>query len=170
MTRLLPATLAGAALLVSGCPEKKGGGDGLRTVDRVIDGDTIELDGGERVRLILIDSPELDEDDCWSDEAWEHLSGLIGAAKVRLEYDVEREDHFGRTLAYVYAGDLFLNAKMVEDGAACVWRIPPNGNDFVTYFESLEEGAQAADRGLWGACSLPAPCEHSFAPAEAPGR
>jgi micrococcal nuclease len=52
----------------------------------------------------------------------------------------------------VYADDVFLNAKMIEDGYACVLIIPPNGAEFETFLESLESGAQTAGRGLWGAC------------------
>ena len=172
MIRLLPATLAGAALLVTGCNGGGGGGAKSHTVAAVVDGDTIEIEDGERVRLIGIDTPETSSpEECWGDEAYAHLASLIGSSKVRLEYDVEREDAFDRTLAYVYTvdDDVFVNAKMLEDGAACLLLIPPNGEQFETYFASLEEGAQTADRGLWGACGgcdTPA----SFAPRGGPAR
>lgn len=166
MRRLLPATLLGAALLPAGCSGGGGGGGSkMHTVAAVIDGDTIEIEGGERVRLIGIDTPETSApEECWGDEAYAHLADLIGPSKVRLEYDVEREDAFERTLAYVYTeDDVFLNARMLEDGAACLLIIPPNGAEYEAYFETLQEGAQTADRGLWG------PCGGCNTPAFAPG-
>ena len=145
--------LFASLLLTAGCNGEDGGGKRLYAVEAVIDGDTIDLDDGRRIRLLGIDAPERGTNaECWGDEALNHLSSLIGSTKVSLEYDVEREDDYGRTLAWVHAGDVFVNAKMVEDGAACVLIIPPNGAEFESYLETLESGAQAANRGLWGAC------------------
>lgn len=140
-------------LACSACTGDGGGGAKLYTVEKVVDGDTIDLDDGRRVRLLGIDAPERGSDvECWGDEAFNHLSALLGDSKVDLEYDVERMDVYGRTLAWIHADGVFINAKMVDDGAACVLIIPPNGAEFETYLESLESGAMTAGRGLWGAC------------------
>lgn len=145
--------LLGLFLACSACTGDGGGGAKLYTVESIIDGDTIDIDDGRRIRLLGIDTPERGTNaECWGDEAFNHLAALLGDSKVSLEYDVEREDVYGRTLAWVRAEGVFINAKMVDDGAACVLIIPPNGAEYETYLESLESGATTAGRGLWGAC------------------
>lgn len=145
--------LLGLFVTCSACTGDGGGGAKLYAVESVIDGDTIDIDDGRRIRLLGIDSPERGTNpECWGDEAFNHLAALLGDSKVKLEYDVEREDVYGRTLAWVRAEGVFINAKMVDDGAACVLIIPPNGAEYETYLESLESGAMTAGRGLWGDC------------------
>ena len=75
-----------------------------RTVSRVIDGDTLELQGGENVRLIGIDTPEPDNlvQLVEAAEACGFLRGLTEGKKVRLEYDQNKTDMYDRTLAYLY--------------------------------------------------------------------
>jgi endonuclease YncB( thermonuclease family) len=77
------------------------------TVVRVIDGDTLEVSGGTRVRLIGVDAPETgaanSSGSCFGVEATRYMTELVPpGTPVRLVYDVERYDQFGRTLAYVY--------------------------------------------------------------------
>lgn len=146
--------LLAALLCASACTGDKGGGDKLYTVASIHDGDTFTLEGGTIIRMLGIDTPERPPEppECYGDEALNHLAEMIGDQKVKLEYDVERFDDYGRTLAWVHAGDVFLNAKQVEDGYACVLIIPPNGQEYETYLETLESGAQTALRGLWGTC------------------
>ena len=74
---------------------------------------------------------------------------LVGGKKVRLEYDVGRTDQYGRTLAYVYAGDVFVNAELVRSGYAMVYTFPPNVEYYKT-FVALQEEARKQKRGLWG--------------------
>ena len=152
----VPVAALLAILSLSGCSGGDGDGGAKKyTVAEVLDGDTIDLENGTRVRLLGIDAPERSSPaECYGVDAFNHLSSLIGASKVTLEYDLETEDAFGRDLAYVYAGDVHLNAKMLQDGAACVlWLASsPNGEDWKPYFDTLEEGADASDLGLWGAC------------------
>lgn len=144
-----------ALAVLSGCTGEKGGGAKLYTVASIHDGDTLTLEDSTIIRLLGIDTPERppEPEECYGDEALNHLQTLIGAQKVKLEYDEERFDNFGRTLAWVRTeDDTFVNAKQVEDGFACVLIIPPNGSEYETFLETLESGAQAASRGLWGAC------------------
>lgn len=125
-------------------------------VRRVVDGDTIELDDGTKVRLIGIDTPESVDPrrpvECLGKEAAAHTASLLPPGTlVRLEYDVEREDRYGRTLAYVYrAGDgLFVNAQIAADGFAQQLTIPPNVAEADEIAAAVAE-ARANGRGLWG--------------------
>lgn len=129
-----------------------------RTVARVVDGDTIVLDDDVRVRLIGIDTPETKDPrrpvECFGQEASAHMIKLLPAGtRVRVVYDVERTDRYGRTLAYLYrASDgLFVNAAMVRDGFASAYTVPPNvahADEFV----ALNREARETGRGLWSAC------------------
>lgn len=142
------------ALLLA-TPACTGGGTGAsgRAVQQVVDGDTFDLEGGERIRMLGIDTPERGTNaECWGDEAFNYLSSKIAGRTVELEYDVVREDDFGRTLAYVRVGDELVNATMLSEGQACLLIIPPNGAEYETYFASLEDEARITGRGLWAAC------------------
>lgn len=104
-----------------------------RSVERVVDGDTLIVDGGERVRLIGIDTPETKAEDrpveCFGPEASAHLAFLLASGSdVRLAYDEESSDQYGRTLAYVYrrSDGLFVNAALVEGGYARAGSYRPN--------------------------------------------
>lgn len=124
----------------------------------MVDGDTIVVQGGERVRLIGIDTPETKDPrrgvQCFGKEASRRTSSLLpSGTEVRLAYDVERFDRYDRALAYVYrsADGLFVNAALVRDGYASAYTYPPNvahADEFV----ALQREAREADRGLWGAC------------------
>jgi len=99
-----------------------------RAVERVIDGDTIVLRGGERVRLIGVDAAELKDPD--GPRAKECLRDILGDDRVRLEYGPQRRDRFGRTLAYVETKDaaghvIDLNESLILSGcAAAMTRYP----------------------------------------------
>lgn len=133
------------------------------TVDHVVDGDTIVVDGGERVRLIGIDTPETKDPrepvGCFGREAARRTGNLLApGTRVRLAYDVERTDRYDRTLAYVYrVGDgLFVNAELVRGGYAYAYTYPPNvahADELV----ALQRDAREAGRGLWGACPVDDP-------------
>lgn len=118
---------------------------------RVIDGDTIELENGTRVRYIGIDTPERDE--CFSAETTEANKQLVDGKRVRLETDVQKLDQYGRTLAYVYVGEVFVNKKLVENGYAKVSTFPPNVK-YVEIFQAAQKQARENKRGLWadGVC------------------
>lgn len=126
----------------------------LTTVERIIDGDTLVISGEVRIRLIGVDTPEVDDDECYADQATAFLTSLIQVGtEVELVYDVERFDRFGRTLAYVYRADdgLFVNAELMSEGYAQVLTIPPNvahADEFV----ALQQEARAKELGLWSAC------------------
>ena len=131
-------------------------GPSVATVARIIDGDTVELDTGDNVRYLLIDTPESTggADDCYGEEAKEFNRSLVEGQTVSLYYDVECEDMYGRLLAYVYVGDREVNRLMIERGYACVLHIPPNGEQYVDQYEDLEDDARDAGVGMWGACAV----------------
>lgn len=143
-----------AIALLLATPACTGGGGGSgRTVVEVIDGDTFDLEGGERIRMLGIDTPERGTNaECWGDEAFNFLSAKIGGQIVTLEYDLVRVDDFGRTLAYVRVGDELVNATMLSEGQACLFIFPPNGQEYEAYFAALENEARTAGRGLWATC------------------
>ncbi|MBI4022893.1 thermonuclease family protein [Candidatus Berkelbacteria bacterium] len=122
-------------------------------VTSVIDGDTIEVEGGERVRYIGIDTPEttLGKNDCYGQAAVERNRELVDGQRVRLERDVEPFDKYGRTLAYVTVGKTFVNEVLVAEGFASTLTIPPNVR-FADHFAELAAEAREEGRGLWGAC------------------
>lgn len=123
-------------------------------VERIIDGDTIELDTGERVRYLLVDTPESvnGATDCFGQNAKQFNYDLVFGKTVQLTYDVEPKDRFGRLLAYVTVDGVDVNRRLVERGYACVLYIPPNGTDRRAEFEALEAEARSSARGMWGVC------------------
>jgi len=141
-------------LLLGGCGSGDRCGPSNAVVSRIIDGDTIELAGGEKVRYLMIDTPESTggADDCYGQESKSYNEALVLNREVNLIYDVECTDHYDRLLAYVKVDGQEVNTRMVEYGYACVLHIPPNGEDRETEFETLEAEAKAADRGMWGVC------------------
>lgn len=123
------------------------------TVVRVIDGDTFEIDGGQRVRMIGIDTPESVKPghpvERYGKEASEYTRKLLEDQQVRLVFDVELYDAYKRLLAYVYLPDgTFVNEKLLRDGYARVLTIPPNVAHAKT-FVAAEREAREQLRGLW---------------------
>jgi micrococcal nuclease len=134
-------------------------------VARVIDGDTIELESGVRIRYLLVDTPEI-PGDCFAEEAKQFNSALVLGKTVRLSYDQECTDRFGRSLAYVTVGGQEVNSLLVERGYACVLFIPPDGASRADELKALELEAKNAHRGLWSACDpLPPACTRGRRPA-----
>lgn len=145
---------------VSGDHEAESPPAGLDTVvDRIVDGDTLYVrDLDERVRLIGIDTPETKHPDvgvqCFGREATSYLEELVSpGTAVRVVYDVQRIDRYGRPLGYLYRLDdgAFINLIMVRDGYAQVATNPPNVRH-VDEFVEAERQARSATRGLWSAC------------------
>lgn len=129
--------------------------DETTLVTRVIDGDTIEIEGGERVRLIGVDTPETVHPkksvQCFGKEASAHTKELLEGKRVRLEADVEDKDRYGRLLRYIWIGDELINATMLRDGFGSLLTIPPNVR-YVERFRAAQKDAREAKRGLWSAC------------------
>ncbi|MCA9536930.1 MAG: thermonuclease family protein [Myxococcales bacterium] len=153
--RALCAVL-GALALVSCVPATDGSACGptRAVVARVIDGDTVELEGGERVRYLLVDTPENTSSvECFGAEATAFNRALVEGREVRLTYDVACTDRFDRLLAYVEVDGRVVNQLLVEQGYACVLHIPPNGEELAPLYEDLETRAVDEGRGLWSVCA-----------------
>src|SRR5262249_27610607 len=125
-------------------------------VVHVDDGDTIDVwvEGRrERVRYIGIDAPEIAHDGVGGargGEAAKRLNrALLGSRRLRLAFDPERRDRYGRLLAYVWLGGTMINVEIVRHGFARVLTIPPNVR-YERWFTTAEAEARAASRGLWG--------------------
>ena len=150
---LLPLIAPLAAPALAACDPGGRCGPDTGVVARVIDGDTVELESGERVRYLLVDTPESTTSvECYGPEAKGFNADLVEGAEVALLYDAECTDRFDRLLAYVSVAGREVNSILVERGFGCVLHIPPNGADRVEEFRSLQEVARAEGRGLWGAC------------------
>ena len=122
-------------------------------VRRVIDGDTFELENGERVRLIGIDSPEYEplknHVQFFGKEASDYARGLLDRKKIRLENDIEPRDKYGRTLAYAYLEDgQLVNRLLVREGHARAKYFPPNGR-YRRELNNAQKEAQKSKKGLW---------------------
>ena len=138
--------------------------DGLATVTKVDDGDTIEVDIGgrsETIRMLGIDTPETRHPtqpvECFGAEATARTAEMLPEGpEVRLVRDVEARDRFGRLLAYVYRSedDLFVNLSLAEEGFAAALDIAPNGAHAVELGGAVSR-ARAAGTGLWGVCGGP---------------
>ncbi|MFL5870686.1 MAG: thermonuclease family protein [Solirubrobacterales bacterium] len=127
-------------------------------VTRVVDGDTIEVDyqgHNEDVRYIGVDTPESVKPDtpvqCYALAASHFNERLVEGEDVRLTFDAERRDVYGRLLAYVHLGPTFVNAELVRRGYARTLTISPN-TQHASLFDRLERAAADAGRGLWGRC------------------
>jgi micrococcal nuclease len=144
------------AFLGVGCGDPAPCAPARAHVERVVDGDTVVLEGGERVRYRIIDTPEMgDAPECYGPEAAAFNRDLVAGREVHLAYaDVCRDRH-GRLLADVSVEGLDVSAALVERGYACVRYLPDGPDDRVDALRALEDEARAAGRGLWGACARP---------------
>ncbi|MGD2152279.1 MAG: thermonuclease family protein [Gemmatimonadales bacterium] len=118
------------------------------TIQRIVDGDTIECDEVGRVRLIGMDTPELSQEP-YGTLAADALAGLAPVgSRVELERDVELRDQYGRTLAYVWVDGLQVNWALVRQGWAVLLTYPPNVQ-YVDWYTDAERRARADSVGLW---------------------
>lgn len=121
-------------------------------VTKVIDGDTIEVNHNQKVRMIGIDTPETVDprrpDQCFGKEASQKTKELLEGRIIRLEKDISETDSFNRLLRYVYINDTFINETLVRDGYAKVASFPPDIK-FQELFRQAETEARENQRGLW---------------------
>ncbi len=122
-------------------------------VERVVDGDTIIVSGLGRIRLIGVDTPETVDPrrpvEFFGREASAFTKRMLDGKRVRLEYDWERTDKYGRTLAYVHLPDgTLVNAEIIRQGYGHAYtRFPFK---YLDEFRQHEREAREAGRGLWG--------------------
>lgn len=158
LNRILPFLLISLSLLITAtCSDRA---ETYLKVTEVNDGDTVTvvtksffgiIIKTEKVRLIGIDAPELAQEP-WGRRAKNHLRKILRESdwQVKVEIDVQSRDRYGRVLAYLWTkGGEMINYKMVRDGYAMVYTVPPN----VKYAEKLLEAQRLAreeGRGIWG--------------------
>jgi len=124
----------------------------LYKVTKVIDGDTIEIEGGQKVRYIGVDTAEMDDKDpvklCYAQKAFEKNKELVEGKEIRLEKDVSEKDKYGRLLRYVYVGEIFVNDYLVRNGYANAVTYPPDVK-YQEQFRQAEEEAKNNNLGFW---------------------
>ncbi len=123
------------------------------TVKSVADGDTFTTTKGEKVRLLGINTPETRKDtkpaQPFGKKAKQALKKLIDGKQVRLTFDKEKKDRYGRTLAHIYTRNgLWINGEMVRQGLAHVYTFAPN-TKFANRLTSIEQQAIRNNRGMW---------------------
>jgi micrococcal nuclease len=127
--------------------------DSWFSVKWVADGDTIVLTDGRHVRYIGIDTPEIDHENQKAEplgyKARSFNRKLLENRKIRLVYDREKKDKYGRTLAYVYrSDDLFVNLALLKQGLAHVLHKYPNVSKEAELLSAQRE-AMEKQKGIW---------------------
>ena len=124
-------------------------------VVRVIDGDTIELESGDRVRYLGIDTPETVHPnkpvECYGPEASDRNKKLVEGRKVKLLKDSSDRDSYDRLLRYVFVDGVFVNGDLVWNG----YEYARSYRDNLMFYQTLvqlERSAREGNRGLWGTC------------------
>ena len=131
-------------------------------VTKVIDGDTIVLENGEKVRYLGINTPELNHPkkkvECFSNQAYKKNKELVLGKKVFLKKDVSEKDKYGRLLRYVFLDEKmstdtasFVNLYLVKNGFAYAVTFPPDVK-YTDLFLTAQKEAQQKNLGLWQKC------------------
>jgi micrococcal nuclease len=132
----------------------------LVQVTRVIDGDTVELQTGETVRYIGIDTPETVHPDkpemCFGRAASHKNNELVKDKWVRLEKDVSDTDRYGRLLRYVWVDGVLINELLVKEGFALSSTYPPDVK-YQNLFVAAQKHARDNNLGLWSECQNATP-------------
>jgi micrococcal nuclease len=143
-----PSAFLFAALLAAQAATTQSAG-----VRQVLDGDTVILDDGRHLRLIGINAPELGKngapDQPLAAQSRERLAQLVRGQRIRLVFERERQDHYGRLLAHLLLPDGSSVAQiLLREGLGWAVAIPP---DIDRLRENLaaESEARAARRGVW---------------------
>ena len=159
MLRLLGIpVIAAVALALLSVPAATSAPSAVYRVSRVIDGDTIELGNGQRVRLVQIDTPEVYNGyECYGQEASLIAKRLLPAGTpvwLLLEPASDPVDRYGRLLRYVIRArdGVNVNLRLVAVGAAAPWFYDGERGRYFATLQTLAKGAKARRLGLWGAC------------------
>jgi len=124
-------------------------------VAKIVDGDTITMSNGEKVRLIQIDTPELASKECYGNQAKMDLIRLLNQpGEVLLTSDpmLDKVDKYGRSLRYVFIGKTNLNLKLIEIGAAAPYFYRSEKGIYAAQFLKAAQNAQKLGLGLWRMC------------------
>jgi len=132
---------------------------GLRkgTVSRVIDGDTIELSSGEKIRYLEVSTPEMSPLECYAQEATQKNSELVLGKTIYIQPPTKgAKESWERTLAYVFTDEYFVFLELVKNGYAIV-ELYASPNEFYDLLKQAENDARLNNRGLWGKCNSEKP-------------
>lgn len=157
MRTLIGALLASIVVLLVGTGGAHDAAPVYR-VDHVVDGDTIALRNGLRVRLVQIDTPEVYfGTECYGPQASARTKRLLPVgSRVRLfvEPATDRVDQYGRLLRYVVrvSGAVNVNIRLVAVGAAAPYFYRGRRGLYARRLEALAKRARARRLGLWKAC------------------
>ncbi|HTU25876.1 MAG TPA: thermonuclease family protein [Pirellulales bacterium] len=138
---------------------------GEHHVVRTVDGDTLLVDRHTRLRLIGVNAPETVKPDWpvepWGPEASAFTKQFVSGGSVRLEFDDERIDEYGRELAYVYVGDRMLNEELLLRGLARWEKNYHYSPAMKRRFQAAQDEARRKHVGIWsgkrGPLDAPAP-------------
>lgn len=165
MPRLERSLLACVLLVLSSaapaCAPPSTCGPSSAVVDRAVDGDTLELADGQKVRMLLVDAPETTsgKNDCFGQQAAQFTADRVTGKTVQLKYDEAGcRDRFNRLLAYVTVDGVELNKALAEQGLACTLYVAPAGMSRRDEFETYEAQAKTSRIGMWGQCTT-VPCD-----------
>jgi len=129
--------------------------DDKLVITRVVDGDTVEIENGTKIRYIGVNTPETKDPrkgvECFGMEAYEFNKTLVEGKTVTLEKDVSETDKYGRLLRYLWIEDKLINEELVKQGFASVATYPPD----VKYYKRLLDAQNYAkdnQLGLWKKC------------------
>jgi len=125
------------------------------TITKVYDGDTITLDTGEKVRLLQIDTPELSPAECYGKEARSTLLTLLktpGQIAFKIDPNLDEVDKYGRLLRYLFIGNINVNLKMVELGAATPYFYKGDKGRYAAQILKAAQIAKSKSIGLWKKC------------------
>lgn len=130
----------------------------IATVIAVLDGDTVVLDDGAKVRYLGVDAPEMDHEtgrhECYAREAYERNTAWVLGRRVSLAYDDALRDEHGRLLAYVSTPEgMSVNAQLIREGLAYVFHGAEGFSRF-REFAALQREAVLARRGMHGRCAV----------------
>ena len=124
---------------------------------RVIDGDTIEIEGNIKLRYIGINTPELHDPkrpvECFGQIPSDENKKLVEGKEIYIQRDISETDKYKRLLRYVWVGDLFVNDYLIRQGFAQVSTFPPDVK-YIPQFLTAQTEAQNNVRGLWKDCPL----------------
>jgi len=129
--------------------------EGVYDVRRAVDGDTILLASGARIRLQGVNTPETVKPnhpiEAWGPEASQFTKDFLAKAghRVRLTFSLERKDRYDRFLAFVWSGDVMLNEELVRAGLAYARRDYRYSSAMKRRFTQAQDDAHRAGRGIW---------------------
>lgn len=117
-------------------------------VERVVDGDTFVCTGGPRVRPIGFDAPERGQGEAYRRATAAFERWVAAGDTVELELDIQHVDRYGRQLAWVWRADTLVNERMLAEGWAMLYTLPPNVR-YVDRLRDAERSAREARAGFW---------------------